>query len=125
MPRQVATYDDVKHAAVTLISRGDVPTLERLRALIGHGSYSTIRTHYQRFQDELKHQPKALWPSAVPETLMPVIETLWQTAMEAAEAQYQALKTQAQSRASAAEQNAQDTQRTLLAAQQKMPTLAH
>lgn len=60
MPRQVATYDDVKHAAVTLISRGDVPTLERMRAIIGHGSYSTIRNHYQRFQNELKQQPKAL-----------------------------------------------------------------
>jgi hypothetical protein len=100
MPRQVATYDNVQHAAVTLISRGEVPTLERLRALIGHGSYSTICTHYQRFQDELKHQPKALWPTTVPESLIPGITTLWQTAMEAAEAQYQELKTEAQSRKS-------------------------
>ena len=85
----------------------------------------TLRTHYRRFQDELKASPKALWPSVVPEALMPVVQTLWQTAMEAAEAQYQALKADADSRVKAAEQNAQEAQQTLSAAQQRGQRLAH
>jgi len=124
MPRAIATYDAVKHAAVTLMARGEPITLERLRALIGHGSYTTIRQHFQCFQQELREQPKAQWPSSVPETLVTGLETLWQTAMEAAENQYQELKSAAHTKISTAERQAQELQQQLTNEQQHNETLA-
>lgn len=123
MPRAVATYEAVKQAAVTLLARGELPTLERLRALVGHGSFTTIRQHYQRLQQELREQPKAQWPSTVPATLVSGLEQLWHTAMEAAEEQYQALKSEAVARIGAAEQQIQDFQQTLTQTQQQVDTL--
>lgn len=125
MPRAIATYEAVKQAAVTLMARGEPITLERLRVLIGHGSYTTIRQHFQRFQQVLREQPKAQWPAAVPENLLTGLETLWQTAMETAEGQYQTLNAAAQTKVRTAAQQAQDLQQQLTVEQQQREALAY
>lgn len=95
MARPGVGYEDVKQAAVTLLTRGQNPSVQRIRDLLGTGSNTTISEHLRRWQQALAASPKATLPDAVPKDIMPAVETFWLFAVEHAEAAYQALKDEA------------------------------
>ncbi len=103
MARPGICYQDVKTAATHLLERGLVPSILRVREVLGTGSHSTIADHLKRWQQELANTPRACLPPAVPEALMQAVEQFWQVAVEQADATYHTLRQQAYEQISAAE----------------------
>jgi hypothetical protein len=48
MSRLGVTYDDIAQSAETLLRKSEEPTIEKVRALLGTGSNTTISKYLQR-----------------------------------------------------------------------------
>lgn len=84
MARTGITYDEVAQAATALLARGDNPTIQRVREQLGSGSNTTITHHLRRWQQQRRENGTPTLPPALPETLLPAVETFWQIALEQA-----------------------------------------
>ncbi|HRA42748.1 MAG TPA: DNA-binding protein [Gammaproteobacteria bacterium] len=54
----VISYAVVASACAELIQQGDSPSVRKLRAHLGGGSFSTLQPHYHRWQDEQRLSQK-------------------------------------------------------------------
>jgi len=104
MARPGITYEDVSKTAAQLLEQGLHPSIQRVREALGTGSNSTISEHLQRWQQELRARPKLAILPQVPEPLTTALEMIWRTALEQAEAAYQAQRDQATQAVAAADQ---------------------
>ncbi len=84
------SYEEVQTIALALLARGETPTINRVRALLGTGSNSTIAQHLRQFQ-QARRAATALAPEAgdplpptVPDAVMGAAERLWQLALATA-----------------------------------------
>ena len=82
-PRGVS-QSDVSHAADALLRFGDRPTIEKIRAKIGHGSPNTINpmldAWWKTLSARLDAGPAAL--HRLPESVAHIAEALWMQALE-------------------------------------------
>jgi DNA repair exonuclease SbcCD ATPase subunit len=53
------SYALVANACAELIQQGDSPSVRKLRAHLGAGSFSTLQSHYHRWQDEQRLSQKS------------------------------------------------------------------
>jgi chromosome segregation ATPase len=90
------SYEDVVQSAIALLGRGQNPSVQKVRELLGTGSNSTITAHLKRWQQELADRPRSILPPTIPESVSPVFEQCWQLALDAADQCYNQLKEQAQ-----------------------------
>lgn len=90
MARSGIRYEDVKEAAETLLGRGLSPTIQRVREILGTGSNTTISDHLRRWQQRMAEAPRAVLPPALPEGIMTALEIFWKTAVQYAEAAFDA-----------------------------------
>jgi len=88
MARPGITYDDVKCAAVKLLSLGLAPSVQRIRDTLGTGSNTTIAEHLRTWRDEYAKKDVHHLPANMPKELIGAIEVFWQTAMEQAEKEF-------------------------------------
>ena len=98
MARQGLSFESVKQAATTLLSQGVAPSVQKVRDVLKTGSNSTIAAHLRAWRDEYQHKAVAALPAAIPEEVMPALETFWQIAMAQAEQQLFAQKKQVEVR---------------------------
>ena len=49
MARSGVQYEDVQRAIHTLLSRGDAPSVQRIREVLGTGSFTTLSEHLRQW----------------------------------------------------------------------------
>ena len=83
-PVRGITQADVTHAADALLRAGERPTVERIRAAVGHGSPNTVGplldAWWKRLAGRLDAGPAAF--HRLPESVAHVAEALWMQALE-------------------------------------------
>ena len=103
MGRSGITYTEVAHAANTLIEAGITPTIEKIRAKIGMGSYTTIATFLKQWKD--KHPTEHLAQTeGLPAPLVATMKELWQQLQELAQQQVLTIQEQTLEQIATAEQ---------------------
>ena len=50
MARNGIQYSDVQQAIDALLARGDTPSVQRIRDVLGTGSFTTISDHFRLWQ---------------------------------------------------------------------------
>jgi len=117
MARPGINYDEVKDAANHLLANGISPSIQRIRAILGTGSNSTISEHLKRWQQEIHDKPRTVLPPTIPEAVMTALEAFWQVAVQQADALYQKQREQALETVQSAEQAREDALAALQQAQ--------
>ena len=84
MARIGINYDDVKHAAIHLLSQGIAPSVQKIREKLGTGSNTTIAEHLNLWREEYATKEIHHLPANMPKELISAIDVLWQAAMEQA-----------------------------------------
>lgn len=82
MARTGITYDEVARAATALLARGDNPTIQRVREMLGSGSNTTLSNHLRHWHSQRQGEDEPVLPPSLPEALLPALETFWQLAVE-------------------------------------------
>lgn len=80
MARIGITYEDVEKAALQLQGRGKLPTVDRIRELLGTGSKTTITEHLKRWKAE-----QADSQGKLPQELSALVTGLWERLQAQAE----------------------------------------
>lgn len=84
MARIGITYEDVQRAIDTLLQRQEAPSVQKVRAVLGTGSFTTISEHLREWRAR-REQRKDLPPArGMPEPLQQLAESLWEQAQDAA-----------------------------------------
>lgn len=84
MARIGITYEDVQRAIDTLLKRQEAPSVQKVREVLGTGSFTTISEHLREWRSR-KEQRKDQPPSrSMPPPLQELAEKLWEQAQETA-----------------------------------------
>ncbi len=92
MARNGVSYETVKQTALTLLSRGEAPSVQRVRDTLGTGSNTTIAEHLKIWRENHTKQNVHALPAHMPKEIIPAMESLWQVAIEQAREQLSAIK---------------------------------
>jgi len=84
MSRIGVTYDDVSEAAAKLVLNGQSPTIVQVRQFLGTGSNTTIAKHLKAWRNQHQHNAKSIKSEVLPDSLTPLLESLWQNAVDEA-----------------------------------------
>lgn len=76
------SYEDTYPVFLDLIRKGESPSVQNARGILGRGSFSTLGKHRERFLREMADSAGAGIPVGVPEELTGAVESLWQAARE-------------------------------------------
>jgi hypothetical protein len=101
MGRAGILYEEVAEAAERMLLAGVSPTLEKLRAQLGAGSYSTLSKHLQSWRMMKQQEPE---PASPPDPVGAAVGKVWQEIRLAAEAEIDKVKTESLERVHEAEQ---------------------
>lgn len=82
--RRGVQQSDVDQAADTILLRGERPTIEKVRQLLGTGSPNTVTplldSWYRRLGSRLSGTPGGPLPGAIPTALLEAVARMWDTA---------------------------------------------
>ncbi|TVP51279.1 MAG: DNA-binding protein [Halomonas sp.] len=84
MARSGIQYSDVQHAIDTLLTRGDTPSVQRIRDVLGTGSFTTISEHFRQWRSEREKNRDVPPPKGMPEVVVALASELWREAQEVA-----------------------------------------
>ena len=77
MARPGISYFDVAQAASKVIEGGEHPTIDRVRALLGTGSNSTISAYLKKWKAENMPLGTAVPKTTLPTHLLAIVQSLW------------------------------------------------
>ena len=123
MARIGVDYEQVKQAAIKLLSQGFAPSVQKIREVLGTGSNTTIAEHLKIWRDEYAKMTIHHLPSNMPKELISAFEVLWQAAMEQARNQLAEYKQTVESEREAILQKERDADKYVSDIQQKMAEL--
>ena len=75
MARSGVQYDDVRRAIDRLLQQGEAPSVQKIREVLGTGSFTTINEHFREWRlqrEENRDQPPL---QAIPEPVDPLAPT--------------------------------------------------
>ncbi|GAB2711683.1 DNA-binding protein [Halomonas garicola] len=84
MARTGIQYADVRRAIDELIARGDNPSVQRIREVLGTGSFTTISEHFRYWRDEREKNRDAPPPREIPEAVVTLATDMWRQAQDVA-----------------------------------------
>jgi chromosome segregation ATPase len=84
MARNGIQYSDVQQAIDVLLARGDTPSVQRIRDVLGTGSFTTISDHFRLWRSEREQNRDIPPPKGVPEAVVTMSSELWREAQDAA-----------------------------------------
>lgn len=124
MARSGVQFEDVQGAIEALLAKGEAPSVQKIREVLGTGSFTTISDHLRewRFQREAGRDLPAA--QAMPEPVQRLAEGLWHTAQEAAGEALASYREQADHRVAEAQAAMQEAQRKVENAEQREAALA-
>lgn len=84
MARSGIQYADVQQAIDALLTRGDAPSVQRIREVLGTGSFTTISEHFRHWRNERDQNRDVPPPKGVPEAVATLATDMWRQAQEVA-----------------------------------------
>ncbi|MGM0857193.1 MAG: DNA-binding protein [Pseudomonadota bacterium] len=124
MARSGIQYSDVQQAIDTLLTRGDTPSVQRIREVLGTGSYTTISEHFRQWRIERENNRDVPPPKGVPEAVASLAGELWKEALEAAQQALHHYREEADRQIEAARLEANDADQRAANAEQRETALA-
>jgi len=124
MARSGIQYSDVQQAIDTLLARGDTPSVQRIREVLGTGSYTTISEHFRQWRIERDNNRDVPPPKGVPEAVASLAGELWKEALEAAQQALHHYREEADRQIEAARLEANDADQRAANAEQRESALA-
>lgn len=82
MSRPGVTYTELANAASKIIDEGNIPTLDRIRAKLGTGSYSTLSVLLKEWKAKQALQQQYAANSNLPDELVTAVQKVWETINE-------------------------------------------
>ncbi|MFQ3787406.1 DNA-binding protein [Halomonas sp. A29] len=124
MARSGVQYEDVQQAIETLLAKGDAPSVQKIRDVLGTGSFTTISDHLRewRFQREANRDLPS--SQTMPEPVLRLAESLWHKAQESAGEALASYREQADRRVAEAQAAMQEAQRQVEDAEQREAALS-
>jgi len=107
MARTGVVYEDVERVARQLLGKGQHPSVQKVRNILGTGSNTTIANHLKTWQSLFTASHSPVLPESVPDDLMNPLDDFWSTAVAHAEANYQKFKEELETKLETAEANEQ------------------
>ncbi|WP_235042297.1 DNA-binding protein [Vreelandella profundi] len=124
MARNGIQYSDVQQAIDVLLTRGDNPSVQRIRDVLGTGSFTTISEHFRLWRSEREQNRDVPPPKGVPEAVVTAASQLWKEAQEAANQALVHYREEANRQVEAAQQAEQEASRQAADAEQRESALA-
>jgi len=92
MGRPGVTYTEVAKAAAEILAQGGLPTIERIRAKIETGSYSTLGALLKEWKAKQALQQQYAANSQLPDELIAAVQKVWEVMNEKTEKQLTKLR---------------------------------
>ncbi len=92
MARPGISYTDVEKIAHNIQGQGQLPTIERIRQLLGTGSSSTIATHLRTWKTRQDETYRIASKEKLPEELVALLKGLWERVIDQADQKIEALQ---------------------------------
>lgn len=124
MARNGIQYSDVQQAIDELLSRGDTPSVQRIRDVLGTGSFTTISEHFRVWRSEREQNRDIPPPKGVPEVVVTVAGELWREAQEVANQALLHYREDANRQVVDAQQDAEEAKQQAANAEQRESALA-
>ncbi|MBZ5487862.1 DNA-binding protein [Halomonas aquamarina] len=124
MARNGIQYSDVQQAIDTLLSRGDTPSVQRIRDVLGTGSFTTISEHFRLWRTEREQNRDVPPPKGVPEVVVNLASELWREAQEVANQALVHYREEANRQVEEAQQAAAEALQQAVHAEQRESALA-
>lgn len=124
MARSGIQYSDVQQAIDTLLTRGDTPSVQRIREVLGTGSFTTISEHFRHWRTEREQNRDIPPPKGVPEVVVNVASELWREAQDVANQALAHYREEANRQVEEAQQAAVDAAHLAANAEQRESALA-
>src|SRR5690554_1066415 len=83
MARIGIQYDDVRGAIDVLMARGESPSVQKIREVLGTGSFTTISDHLREWRSRREMKTDLPVSQVMPEPVLRLAESLWERAREA------------------------------------------
>ena len=124
MARNGIQYSDVQQAIDDLLARGDTPSVQRIRDVLGTGSFTTISEHFRYWRNEREQNKDVPPPKGVPEVVVTVASEIWRQAQEVAHQGLVHYRDEADKKTAEAQQMAQAADERAANAEQRESALA-
>src|SRR5690554_2465992 len=124
MARIGIQYDDVRGAIDVLMARGESPSVQKIREVLGTGSFTTISDHLREWRTRREENRDVPPPRGMPAALQELAEALWQKAQEGANQALAHYREEADGRVEAAEARVAEARRQAEDASQREAALA-
>ena len=124
MARNGIQYSDVQQAIDELLSRGDTPSVQRIRDVLGTGSFTTISDHFRLWRSEREQNRDVPPPRGVPEVVVTMASEMWREAQEVANQALLHYREEANRQVDAAQQQSDDAKQLAADAEQRESALA-
>ena len=124
MARNGIQYSDVQQAIDALLARGDTPSVQRIRDVLGTGSFTTISDHFRLWRSEREQNRDVPPPKGVPEVVVTMASELWREAQEVANQTLLHYREDANRQVADAHQLAEDAKQQAANAEQRESALA-
>ncbi|MDQ7731268.1 DNA-binding protein [Halomonas sp. SpR1] len=124
MARNGIQYSDVQQAIDALLARGDTPSVQRIRDVLGTGSFTTISEHFRLWRSEREQNRDVPPPKGVPEVVATMAGELWREAQEVANQTLHHYREDADRQVSDAQQLSEEAKQQAANAEQRESALA-
>ncbi len=124
MARNGIQYHDVQQAIDALLARGDTPSVQRIRDVLGTGSFTTISDHFRVWRSEREQNRDVPPPKGVPDVVVTMASELWREAQEVANQALVHYRDEANRQVEDAQRLADDAEQHALDSQQREKALA-
>ncbi|MWJ28184.1 hypothetical protein GPM19_08190 [Halomonas sp. ZH2S] len=119
MARNGIQYPDVQEAIDTLLVRGDTPSVQRIREVLGTGSFTTISEHLRHWRSERELNRDVPPPKGVPEVIVELATGMWREAQQTANDTLAHYRQDANQQVEKAQRQAQEASRQAADAEQR------
>lgn len=124
MARSGVRYEDVQQAIDQLVSRHETPSVQKIREVLGTGSFTTISEHLREWRAKREANRDLPAPRDMPESLQVLASALWEQAQKDAGEALSHYREEANQRVEAAHTETRAARREAEDAQQRESALA-
>ncbi|MBS9402564.1 DNA-binding protein [Halomonas sp. TRM85114] len=124
MARSGVRYEDVQQAIDQLVARHETPSVQKVRELLGTGSFTTISEHLREWRARREANRDLPAPHDMPESLQLLASALWEQAQQEAGEALNHYRAEANQQVEAARVETREARREAEDAQQRESALA-
>lgn len=124
MARTGITFEDVQRAVDSLLQRQETPSVQKVREILGTGSYTTISDHLREWRARREERRDVPPPQGMPAELQQLAEELWRQAQQAASENLSHYREEADRQVEAAQERVAEALRRAEDAEQRESALA-